>query len=172
MEGSLREVESFYRRHFPLLREKCRRMLGDAAEAEDLAQETFVRLWRADLDADDPRAVTSWIYRTSTRLAIDRIRARARQARPEARDEEGASELERVAAPSSPSDEALSVRRQLQELARSLPAQELEIALLHRLDGLTQLEIADVLQISDRTVRRCLSRLDERLPALRLEISK
>src|SRR2546428_13546249 len=52
-------------------------MLSDLAEADDAAQETFVRLWRARLRDSDPRRLTAWIYRTSTRIAIDRLRKRA-----------------------------------------------------------------------------------------------
>ena len=163
-EPELRDVEQAYRQHFPALREKCRRMLGDAAEAEDVAQETFVRLWNAGPDEDaDPRTITAWVFRTSTRLAIDRIRERARKAQPERLGDEGASALDEKSSETSPGDELIAARRELQRLARELPAQELEIALLHRMDGLTQIEIAEVLKLSDRTVRRALARLDERL---------
>jgi RNA polymerase sigma-70 factor (ECF subfamily) len=166
----LRDVEAFYRRHFPVLREKCRRMLGDAQDAEDLAQETFVRLWQTALDDDDPRSISSWLYRTSTRLAIDRIRNRARKLNASSPGEE--EQLQSLAASQTASDQVLVARRELESLAESLPAQELEIALLYRLDGFTQVEIAGVLQISERTVRRALSRLEERLPALRKEMSR
>src|SRR5207302_10717908 len=53
----LDDVEAAYRRYFVLIREKCRRMLADFAEADDVAQETFVRLWRADLAGGNPRSV-------------------------------------------------------------------------------------------------------------------
>jgi len=156
------DVEAAYRRYFPLIREKCRRMLSDLAEADDAAQETFVRLWRARLRDSDPRRLTSWIYRTSTRIAIDRLRKRAaRMSMDEA--------LDRLAFTPSGPDEALAVRRALELVSRTLPATEVEIAVLHRLDGLTQTEIADVAEISARTVRRFLERLDKRVEKLRKE---
>jgi len=65
------------------------------------------------------------------------------------------------------SDDVLATRRSLEVLARRLPADELEVALLFRLDGLSQAEIADIARISERTVRRCLHRLDERLAKMR-----
>jgi RNA polymerase sigma-70 factor (ECF subfamily) len=67
-------------------------------------------------------------------------------------------------------DDALATRQMLERLAAVLPRQELEIALLHRLDELTQQEIATVAEVSARTVRRCLQRLDQRLETLRKEI--
>jgi len=38
-------IEHTYRRYFALIRGKCTRVLGDTSEAEDVAQETFTRLW-------------------------------------------------------------------------------------------------------------------------------
>src|SRR2546423_906525 len=78
--GRLDDVEATYRRYFALIREKCRRMLGDFAEADDVAQETFVRLWRTNLRAGDRRSVLAWIYKTRTPPAIDRLRGRPEKA--------------------------------------------------------------------------------------------
>jgi RNA polymerase sigma-70 factor (ECF subfamily) len=161
--GRLDDVEATYRRYFALIREKCRRMLGDFAEADDVAQETFVRLWRTNLRADDRRSVLAWIYKTGTRLAIDRLRERSKMA---AADDEAVA-LVQLASSSPGGDDALATRRSLEVLARRLPADELEVALLFRLDGLSQAEIAEVARISERTVRRCLQRLDERVAKLR-----
>jgi RNA polymerase sigma-70 factor, ECF subfamily len=158
------DIESAYSRYFPLVREKCRRMLRNSAEADDIAQETFVRLWRSRLTDEGPRTVISWLYRTSTRLAIDLLRS---QKRHDADDQDvGAEE---IAALMPSSEDKLVVSGALDTVARKLPADELEIAFLHRLDGLTQAEIAEVVRVSERTVRRCLQRLDERVEALRKE---
>jgi RNA polymerase sigma-70 factor (ECF subfamily) len=150
------DIERWYERYFPLIREKCRRMLGDFDDAQDLAQDTFIRLWRAELPLTDTRKVTSWVYKTATRLAIDRLRARA----------------VREAVPDSDAVDAgpfgvVSARRQVLALARATPADELEAALLDRLDGLTQAESAEVLGVSERTVRRLLERFDARVAAQR-----
>src|SRR3954470_8801910 len=69
--------EGCYRRVFPLVLAKCRRMLKGDAEAHDVAQEVFVRLWRHRELVQDPRALTAWLYRTSTHLVISRARQRA-----------------------------------------------------------------------------------------------
>ncbi len=47
--GSIRlpiDLDHLYAAWFPLIREKCRRVLADRGEAEDVAQETFIRLWQ------------------------------------------------------------------------------------------------------------------------------
>jgi RNA polymerase sigma-70 factor (ECF subfamily) len=156
--GDLRDFDSAYRRYFPLIREKCRRMLDDNGEADDVAQDTFVRLWQAALDGAGDRRISSWIYRTSTRLAIDRMRERLRKRTPDQ-----SVMLENLPGSSAGSDDVLSARRQLATLTRAVPAQELEIAMLSRIDRLSHAEIGEVLEISDRTVRRRLRELERRL---------
>src|SRR5689334_10415245 len=68
---------SCYRRVFPMILRKCQRMLYGHADAFDVAQEVFVRLWKHRELIDDPKALTAWLYRTATRLVIDRARKRA-----------------------------------------------------------------------------------------------
>ena len=57
----------------------ARRMLGDAAEAEDLAQEAMLRLWRnaATLELG-PGGVRPWLRRVVSNLSIDRMRSSRR----------------------------------------------------------------------------------------------
>lgn len=150
----MHEVEPVWR-YFPLVREKCRRVLFDAEEANDVAQETFIRLWKSDLPEGDVRRVTAWLYRTATRLSIDRLRERLVRQRG-------------VDAPTfAPDLERLAQSRQLlARLSTVAPPEELEAAVLDRLDGLTQPEVAEVLGVSERTVRRLLSRFDARVATL------
>ena len=154
------DVAETYRRYFPIIREKCSRMLRDRAEAQDVAQETFRRLWSDRDRLHAPDAVVSWIYRTSTRLAVDRYRrARRQDARAFASDE--------VAGPEPDAGTRLDASRMLARIAERVPADELEVAILSRVDGLRQDEIARVLGCSDRTVRRLLQKLESRLSRLR-----
>ena len=57
-------------------------MLGSAVDADDAAQETFIRAWRG-LDRFDGRAsVQTWLYRIATNVCLDELAARGRRARP------------------------------------------------------------------------------------------
>jgi len=154
--------EACYRRIFPVVLAKCRRMLRGHADANDIAQEVFIRLWKHRDLVEDHQALTAWLYRTSTRLVIDRARQRALSE---------ASELSLQALVNEGSDDfpdaRLATRRQLQSLFREFPDQELEVAILSRFDRLTHPEIAEVMGISERTVRRLLSRFDERVSTLK-----
>lgn len=146
-----------YRRFFPLLVRKCARTLGDSQEAQDVAQDTFLRLQKAGLSLSDARALSAWLYRTSTRLAIDRLRLRARHT--------GDHALENLPSGLSPEHSA-QVAQLWTGIVRRVPQEELEVALLTHVDGLKQTEIAEVLSIHERSVRRLLAKFDER--ALRM----
>jgi RNA polymerase sigma-70 factor (ECF subfamily) len=76
------QVTEAWRRHRPYLVNLAYQMLGDVGEAEDVAQEAFLRLSRADITTiDDVRA---WLTVVAGRLCLDQVRsARARHERPE-----------------------------------------------------------------------------------------
>jgi RNA polymerase sigma-70 factor, ECF subfamily len=139
-------------------------MLGTGAATEDVVQETFVRLWRSGPNPAEspPGLVMSWLYRTSTRLAIDTIRERRHLA------DEGPEDLT-LPCGAPRADAILAARARIRALAATIPEDELEAALLARVDGLSQPEVANVLGVSERTVRRLLERFDERTTAHREE---
>lgn len=145
-----------YRRVFPMVLAKCRRMLRGDAEANDLAQEVFVRLWQHRELVEDHQALTAWLYRTATRLVIDRARRRAF-------GRESLSHLQSVleGRAAGDSEALLASREQLQGVLSVCPAEELEAAILSRVDRLPHPEIAEVLGVSERTVRRLLTRFGE-----------
>jgi|1185.fasta_scaffold447613_1 RNA polymerase sigma-70 factor (ECF subfamily) len=153
--------EDCYRRVFPLVLAKCRRMLRGHSDANDVTQEVFVRLWRHRELVRDEHALTAWLYQTSTRLVIDRARQRTLS-------RESLLHLEAMASDASEelAESRLASRRQLSLIAQ-LPARELEAMILNRFDRLTHIEIAEVMDISERTVRRLLNRFDERVSAMK-----
>jgi RNA polymerase sigma-70 factor, ECF subfamily len=153
-----------YARYLPPIQAKCRRLLGrSSAAAEDVAQETFLRLWKSDVAADgDVRTVMAWLYRTCTRLAIDVLRRR--------RWTDGGEEGLDATPCGVDLGAATAARAAIVSLAASVPEDELAVAVLCRVDGLSQPEAAAVLGVSDRTVRRFLDRFDERTGPLRKEL--
>lgn len=153
------DLVATYRQYFPLIVRKCTRMLGNVHEAQDVAQEAFLKLHGLALPLTDGRAITAWLYRTSTRLAIDRLRERARHTRND-------DALDALGHEASPEVRA-HVAGLWAELVRRLPQSELEAALLSHVDGLKQTEIAEVLGVDERTVRRLLTKFDERAARLR-----
>jgi RNA polymerase sigma-70 factor, ECF subfamily len=138
-------------------------MLGDGQAAEDVAQEAFVRLLqsRDEIPDDaDERTLVAWVYRTTTRLALDALRDRKRTAPTDDFDSVPCGVV---------LHDALAARTAIQALSDATPPDELEAAVFCRLDGLSQPEAAAMLGVSERTIRRLLGRFDDRTVALRKE---
>jgi RNA polymerase sigma-70 factor, ECF subfamily len=140
---------------------KCRRMLKGDAEALDVAQEVFVRLWKHRELIQDQSALLAWLYRTSTRLVIDRARQRSL-------GRDSLLDLDSLLMGGGGDSEARFVsREQLRRVLGGCEDAELEAAILNRVDRLTQPEVAELMGVGERTVRRLLSRFDERVSELK-----
>ncbi len=158
-----------YQRYAGPIRAKCRRLLGASSPMiEDVVQETFIRLWNRgpSVQSDNAREVMAWTYRTATRLCIDVLRTRKGN---ECLDANSLQALDHSSSPHIRSDDLLAMRRIIQRIATQLPEEEVEAAVLCRVDGLPQEEAARVLGISERTIRRLLERFDARAGRIRAE---
>lgn len=161
---SMTNASSFpqvYRRFLAPVRAKCRRIIGTAEAAEDIAQEAFARLLGSgpDVASSETRTILAWLYLTATRLAIDALRANRRGVRD--------TDVEAHLPPHQSPHEVLEARRAIEQMCVDTPSEELEAAVLCRVDGLSQPEAALTLGVSERTLRRLLQRFDERTVALR-----
>ena len=132
------------------------RLLGDRAEAEDVAQDAMMRLWRIAPDwRTGEAAVATWLYRVVTNLCTDRQRARMRRRSdaledvPEPADdaasaEAGLIEADRMAA--------------LQTALDSLPDRQRQAVVLRHIEGMTNPEIAAILEIGVEAVESLTAR--------------
>lgn len=140
------------------------RLLGERAEAEDVAQEAMLRLWRAAPGWRNGEAqVSTWLYRVVTNLCTDRLRARGRRGPvgtddvPEVADgaagaEAGLIEADRMAA----LDAALA----------ELPGRQRQALVLRHIEGLSNPEIAAVMDIGVEAVESLTARAKRALAAL------
>ncbi|MHA1530178.1 MAG: sigma-70 family RNA polymerase sigma factor [Alphaproteobacteria bacterium] len=135
------------------------RILGDEAEAEDVAQDAMLKLWRqaGDWRAGEAR-ISTWLYRVTRNLCIDRIRKR----RPSAA-------LEDVAEPPDPAPSALDRLANSEEsrvLARAilaLPARQHQALVLRHFEGMSNPGIGERLDCSVEAVESLLSRARRQL---------
>jgi RNA polymerase sigma-70 factor (ECF subfamily) len=74
--GDEAACRSVVTRYLPQVLTLARRMLGDAAEAEDVAQEAMLRLWQMAARWREDAPVGAWLYRVAHNLSIDRLRRR------------------------------------------------------------------------------------------------
>ncbi|ASS68090.1 sigma-70 family RNA polymerase sigma factor [Paenibacillus sp. RUD330] len=149
----------FYEHHPAVLR-KLTALLRDEAVAEDLAQETFLKMYRQPPDSLE--AAGAWLHRVATRLAYDYMGSAARQRRLAERQEQQMA----VDGLSSPSGEDELMRRLDQEEVRDwleeLPERDRR-ALLLRYSGYSYAEIAEELSVRQPIVGTLLARATERL---------
>ena len=145
-------LEGLYRRLGPLLYARCKRVLRDAALAEDATQEVFMKLAPRLTPGLDDAAAVALLYRISTHHCLDLLRRRAVR-----------SGMPALATPSVDPREALHDRALLLQLLAHMPEKLRAPALLYHLDGLEQTEVAAVLQISRRTVINRLAEFGERV---------
>ena len=138
------------------------RMLGgDRAEAEDVAQEAMLRLWKVAPDWRQGEAkVTTWLYRVVRNLCTDRLRKR-RGVDIDA-IEEPADEAPGAVAGMIEADRAAA----LQAALNQLPERQRIAVTLRHLDGATNPEIAEVLEISVEAVESLTARGKRALKAI------
>jgi RNA polymerase sigma factor (sigma-70 family) len=146
----------------------ARRMLGDAAEAEDVTQETFLRVWRAAPGwKPDGAQVATWAHRVTVNLCLDRLRRSGRMiasAEPPEQTDEAPLPLEGMIR----ADRARAVR---EALARLPERQRAAIALV-TYDGLSQSQAAEVLEVSVEALESLLARARRALKAMLADLAR
>ncbi len=129
------------------------RLLGDAAEAEDVAQETMLRLWRVAPDWRTGEArVSTWVYRVAMNLCTDRQRRRRQVALEAAGDPAD----ERAGAETLLTDAARAAA--LQRALGDLPERQRQAVVLRHIEELSNPEIAEIMEIGVEAVESLTAR--------------
>jgi RNA polymerase sigma factor (sigma-70 family) len=116
------------------------RILGDVAEAEDVAAEALARTLRSWDRVRDLPYRTAWVVRVASNLAVDRVRRRA----------------PRLAPPEHVPDvaEAATLRLALGAALQALPRRQCQVVAMRYLGGLSEAEVARSLGISPNSVKK------------------
>ena len=156
------------RRWEPAIQRLCTRMLGDEHRGEDIAQETFARLFAKRKEYQPKAKLSTFLWRMALNLCYDELRRRKR--RPEGPLDE--DQLEQVAEHPSfkviaPGADVLLLEREQGELVREavlhLSEAYRSVVILRHFENLKFREIAEVLGIPEGTVK---SRMAEALSKL------
>ena len=160
--GSHHAFEALFRSYYPRLCRFAMRMTGSKHAAEELVQDLFVKLWVKRHDLKPEGSLRSYLYRAIRNQAINYLKQKSRIDSPTVEPDDLRSESP------NPIEElyARELRTTIEEAIHLLPPRCRLIFLLHRFDGLTYSEIAEILNISVKTVETQMGRALKALRSL------
>ncbi len=162
--GDARAARTLTDRLAPRVLAHAVRLLGDRAEAEDVTQEALIRLWRLAPDWRQGEAkVTTWLYRVTANLCTDRHRKAGRQVPLEAARDPPDPAPGAVAAMAG-AERAAALEAALQVL----PERQREAVVLRHIEGLSNPEIAEIMDIGVEAVESLTARGKRKLASLLL----
>lgn len=130
----------------------ARRMLGNDAEAEDVAQEALLRLWRQAEKWDGGRAqISTWLYRVTVNLCIDRLRVKREDPTPDVPDSP-------IPADQQHTLEEGDLREFMDNALQSLPERQRIALVLFHYEDLSMAVVAEMMDISVDAVESLLAR--------------
>lgn len=140
------------------------RMLCSRADAEDVAQETFLRLWKEANRYKPTARLITWLHRIAHNLCVDRLRARREQPSVELDDRQDLAE------PSALLDQKQMVH-EVSRALNSLPERQRAAMALVHYQELTNIEAAEVLDVSIEALESLLARARRTLRELLAELN-
>jgi RNA polymerase sigma-70 factor (ECF subfamily) len=147
------ELEALYRSYGALVKRRARGILGDETEAQDAMQEVFVRVIGAMHEFRRQSQPSTWLYRITTNLCLNRLRDGRRR-----RDHLSRLGQEAVASPRSTANVSPETKATLHRVLANVPAELSEIAVYYYVDEMDQAEIAKLVGVARRTVGYRLDR--------------
>lgn len=154
-------IAQLYEKYAPAIYAHCRRLLGSTAAARDAMQEAFVRVLLKNRGLAPGDEALRYLYRTATNVSINVLRQRAVRDRAVPEIAARANRTE--------SGEGHADRQFVRMLLDRVDATGGSIAVMHFVDGMTQVEIAATLGITRRTVFNRLKALEKLAKALMSE---
>ena len=157
--GELGAFEALYNQHAPRLYNLAQRMLGNATDAEDVVQDTFLSVHKRLDSFRGEAALGTWLYRLAVNQCLDRMRSRAGR---EAQATDSLDEPDRTWQPAGRPDRPVE-RMDLKRAIARLPEGSRSVFVLHDVEGLEHREIGKLLGISEGTSKSQLHKARLRL---------
>jgi len=159
-DGNEAAFRSLVDRQLPGVLALARRMLRNEADAEDVAQEALLKLWRSrDALEVGPYGLKPWLRRVVSNLCIDKMRSSQRLTVTDDVPEqaEPADQLAQV--------EAQDASRRVEGAIKVLPDRQRTALTLFHYEGLSQIEVGRIMGVSDEAVESLLARARRTLKA-------
>ena len=161
--------DAIYRDYYARIERYLVRLVG-MDEAEDLAQEVFLKISRSIDSFRGESSIATWVYRIATNAAMDRVRSPAYRARLSSAPVEESPEADEIVVAADDrvsSAEQDAIRSEMsgcvQDLMAQLPENYRTVLVLSETEGMKNSEIAEVLGVSLETVKIRLHRARGRL---------
>lgn len=147
-------------------------MFGDSALAEDLAQELFLRVYRARQGYEPTAKFSTWIFQIASNLASNSRRTKGRKKEVQfAMSSSGSQPVhvgeqlvaEKSALMPARQFDADELRAQVQQALNELNERQRMALLLHKFEGMSYAEIGNIMELSPQAVKSLLSRARENL---------
>lgn len=153
--GEVAAFEELYRRHAGRVYALCLRMCGNAREAEERAQDAFVRAWEKLGSFGGRSAFSSWLHRLTVNVVLGSWRRRGRRRdRVVAFDDVTEPEPREAVAPSDSAGDAVDLERAI----AALPAGARTVFVLYDVEGYQHHEIAEMTGLAVGTCKAQLHR--------------
>lgn len=151
-EGDARAYATIVSNSLDRVLAHARRMLGNDAEAEDVAQEALLRLWKhADRWEPGRAKISTWLYRVTSNLVIDRMRVTRPTTMPELPEVAVAGDQGKAL-----EEEALS--QHVDVALQALPERQRQALVLFHFEELPMSQVAEIMDASVEAIESLLSR--------------
>jgi RNA polymerase sigma-70 factor (ECF subfamily) len=167
-QGDEFAFEALYRRFARTVYTVAHHMLGNHHDADEVMQETFIRIFKNLSRLRSPQAFTAWVYQITVNLCMDYRKTRSRNRwEPLEADAERQSHFELATAKWVRNPQQVLENKELlthiSSAIDSLPGQQKAVILLHEVEGLSKKMISEVLECSLVTVRTNLHHARKKL---------
>jgi RNA polymerase sigma-70 factor (ECF subfamily) len=163
-QGEMGAFEELYQRHNRRVYSLCLRMTGNVSEAEDLAQEVFIQLFRKIGSFRGESAFTTWLHRLTVNQVLMHFRKRG--VRMEQTTEDGETPVQIVKGTENPNAMPVVDRIALDKAIVQLPPGYRTVFTLHDIEGHEHEEIARMLGCSVGTSKSQLHKARMKLRGL------
>ncbi|AUS98714.1 RNA polymerase subunit sigma-24 [Clostridium thermosuccinogenes] len=153
-------IEDYQKRVFNI----ALRMIGNYDDANELAQEVFIRIFKSIKDFKEESSLSTWIYRITTNVCLDEIRKRKNKnvvsLDEEVKLEEG--DLQRQVEDTRPTPDVIAEKNEVRKLVKdaimSLPEEQRTVIILRDIQGFSYEEIAKIMKCPEGTVKSRINR--------------
>jgi RNA polymerase sigma-70 factor (ECF subfamily) len=149
--GNPQTLETLIRSYYAVLCRFAEKFLPDASLAEDIVQETFIKLWKSGKDFDSPEGLKSYLYTSTRNGCLDLIRSRTRLHHKHQQVAAGYEETAQPILAEMIRAESIAL---IYQVVKEMPEKMQQVFFLSYRDGMSVSEIATYLGISLKAVKK------------------